>query len=89
MKNIMSKIDKLLREHIIKSDKKFVMPCPNCGINDAVDCGYGYWDYYGEFDCLAPEEIDVGCEDCYYAWCDECKKKAEVFDILMEEDFII
>ena len=56
-----------------------IVLCPICGENPAQDCGYGHYDNYdGEFDCFAPEEIDVGCEDCKYLACSECVKKGTV-----------
>ena len=47
--------------------------CPNCSFRIASDCGYGYRDYWGEFDCLAPEDLD--CDDCKYLYCSVCKEE--------------
>ena len=58
-------------------------PCPRCGKNPAVDCGYGYWspdtpNGPGEFDCTFPwpdgeDDEQVECDDCPHLWCKECK----------------
>jgi len=89
MNFIMSILDILFEKEMMVNKKKFIMPCPNCGINDAVDCGFGYKDYWGEFDCHGPEDVDDFCEYCKYAWCDDCKKESEIFSILSIENFII
>lgn len=61
-----------------------VMPCPNCGVNDSQDCGYGSRDYFGEFDCEDPDSDGEPCENCHHLWCEECKEnlfQKEEFDV--------
>ena len=52
-----------------------VMPCPGCGVNASLDCGYGVWDYEGDFDCEAPDIDGEPCDDCHHLWCNDCKLK--------------
>ena len=78
-----------LKELFYEKDKIVRMLCPNCGENESSNCGYGHWDYWGEFDCNPPEEIDEDCSYCYYAWCESCKKELEIFSVLSEDVFLI
>lgn len=51
------------------------MPCPKCGVNPSVDCGYSVRDYWGDYDCEAPEndgEEELWCEYCHHAYCPDC-----------------
>ena len=59
-------------EEILGKDP--VRPCPKCGVNDAVKCTYGYRDYWGEYDCLAPDQEEIECDDCHHLYCDDCKE---------------
>jgi len=48
-------------------------PCPRCGKNEARDCGYGRRDYWGEFDCEAPDADELEtCDSCHHLFCEEC-----------------
>lgn len=60
-----------------------IMPCPNCGVNDSQDCGYGSRDYFGEFDCEDPDSDGEPCEYCHHLWCEECKEK----NLFQKEEF--
>jgi len=50
-----------------------VMPCLNCDKADSVDCGFHVRDYWGEFNCEAPDEDLDECP-CYHTWCQKCKE---------------
>ena len=63
------------------NQEKSIALCPGCGINPAVDCGYGHRDYWGEFDCLAPDTEDISCEDCPNILCSSCcEQKTETIN---------
>ena len=85
----MNILDKLFESEMMKNKSKFMMPCPRCGINDSVVCEYCETDYWGEFDCYPPEDIDEDCSYCKYAWCSDCRKEEKIFSILSKEDFKI
>lgn len=73
-------ITEIIEEHHERVfGKKEARPCPNCGKNERVDCGYGKRDSYGEFDCTFPWE-DYGisdgaveCDCCPFVFCADCK----------------
>ncbi len=69
------KLDFLLNSLDKSNQEKNIAPCPGCGVNPAVDCGYGHWDYWGEFDCLAPATEDISCEDCPHILCSSCREQ--------------
>jgi hypothetical protein len=57
-------------------EKREVMPCPRCGINDSTNCGYSVRDpWHGDYDCEAPEndgEEELECDDCHHIYCENC-----------------
>ena len=68
----------VLQETLNKIDpEKNIALCPGCGVNPAVDCGYGYRDYWGDFDCVRPDTEDIICEDCPHILCPSCKERYE------------
>jgi hypothetical protein len=54
-----------------------VRRCPKCGKNLASNCSYLTRDYWGDFDCEAPEDdtFEFNCDNCKYLFCAECKAK--------------
>ena len=59
-----------------KSDQpRNLLPCHECGVNPVMDCGYVHMDYWGNFDCLAPDTEDIFCEDCPHMLCLSCYKR--------------
>lgn len=61
------------------------MPCPNCGVNPAEDCGYSTYDpWTGEHDCEAPDNEGEMCDDCHHAHCSLCRLK-ESYNFKKEE----
>ncbi len=52
-------------------DSSDVQPCPSCGVNQAVDCGFLVLDYWGEADCTHPEY--TVCDSCPELKCYACR----------------
>ena len=53
-----------------------IMPCPGCGVNPSVDCGYldyNAWD--GDYDCLDPDNDGDPCDYCKHLYCSDGKLK--------------
>jgi len=49
---------------------------PNCFLRPTTDCGYGKFDYFGEFNCEHPDADELRCP-CKYTWCVTCKTEEE------------
>jgi len=53
-----------------------IQPCPNCHLWPAEDCGYSEKDYFGDFDCIAPDVDELfQCEGCHHLICGYCKEQ--------------
>ncbi len=71
-----------LLEHLIhKIDNDNIMPCPGCGENPAVDCGFGVHGPDGDFDCEAPDGPELTCEYCHHLYCEKCQEWEDLFKI--------
>lgn len=63
---------------IREAKKADVMPCPGCGVNDSVDCGYLIYEN-GDYDCEAPDnEEGELCDYCHHLYCSKCAFKYEM-----------
>jgi len=70
-------------------EKAAPRPCPKCGERDAGGPCYGFeCGSYNEpdFDCRA--SIPQDCDDCFYIWCDECKKKHLIAELFPEHSVV-
>lgn len=57
------------------TDDSKVQPCPICLENKSSNCGYGEYDYFGDFDCTHENAGQIGwvCDSCPELACHKCK----------------
>ena len=67
-------------------DKKWTLesrkqPCPQCGKNEASNCGYlEYDEWNGDYDCTN-DEYEGECDGCPALICNSCRNKKGDFNV--------
>lgn len=80
---IAKKLGHVLIEDYINNSHKILDRglCPICEKEPMMDCVYGEYDYWGEFDCSHPDYADElhpeygrDCDDCPSLACEKCRR---------------